>query len=297
MVTDRSWRALGENCYALDMSLTATILANGAGWQASDVRCCAGPDDAPFEEQHDRFCMAVVLEGTFGYRSSHGSSTLAPGAILLGNPGDCFECDHEHSVGDRCLSFHLDPDFYEGVLASMPGAKRLRLERPALPPDAKRVRLLVAADTARDAPGALEEIAYELAATVTADLTDALPKRSPPRRNAKRVQELAQWIEREVDEPLSLALLARHAGMSPYHLLREFKREIGITPHQFILLLRLRRAAGLLRHCTDSVLSIALASGFADLSEFTRRFRRLLGTTPGKFRARATSDGGAKPYR
>jgi AraC family transcriptional regulator len=47
------------------MTLTAQVLASGTGWQASDVRCDAGPADVPYEEQHDRVCIAVVLDGTF----------------------------------------------------------------------------------------------------------------------------------------------------------------------------------------------------------------------------------------
>jgi len=41
------------------VTLTTRIIASGAGWQASEVRCCAGPDDPAFEEQHERVCMAV----------------------------------------------------------------------------------------------------------------------------------------------------------------------------------------------------------------------------------------------
>ena len=46
-----------------------------------------------------------------------------PGALMLGNPGACFECGHEHGVGDRCLSFHFDPGFFEEIVASVPRAR------------------------------------------------------------------------------------------------------------------------------------------------------------------------------
>lgn len=133
-------------------------------------------------------CVAVVLSGTFGYRSSRGTSVLAPGAILLGNPGDCFECAHECSIGDRCLSFHFDPAFYEGVVADVPGAARLTLERPALSPDPDRARLLVKADAALDDPGVIEELAYELAADVAGALIDARPPGACRRSHSRRIQ-------------------------------------------------------------------------------------------------------------
>jgi AraC-like DNA-binding protein len=275
------------------MTLTNRALASGDGWQASEALCCAGPADAPFEEQHDRICMAVVLDGTFGYRSSRGASVLAPGAILLGNPGDCFECGHQHSAGDRCLSFLFDPVFYEAILIEIPGAARLTLERPAMPPQGRHAFLLPKADATLDDPGAVEEFAYELAAYVATAITDARPSGSANASTTKRIQELVRWMEREADQPLPLTRLAGQACMSPYHFLREFKRVIGITPHQFVLSLRLRQAAKRLRHSRDPVLQVAIESGFSDLSEFNRRFRRMLGIAPREYRSR---NGGRTSY-
>jgi AraC-like DNA-binding protein len=266
------------------MTLRSTVLAAGAGWQASEVRCAAGPADAAYQEQHDRICMAIVLEGTFAYRSSRGTATLVPGAVLLGNPGDCFECGHEHSIGDRCLSFHLDPAFYEDVLAGVPGTTRLTLERPALAPRGGRDPLVAWADAALNDPAAMEELACDLAARAAG--APPLQDGSPCRARAGRIEELVHWIETDAQQPLSLAGLARRAGMSPYHLLREFRRVTGVTPHQFVIALRLRRAAALLRHSRETVLSVALEAGFSDLSEFNRRFRRALGMTPTAYRAR-----------
>ncbi|MGH7647556.1 MAG: helix-turn-helix domain-containing protein [Gemmatimonadaceae bacterium] len=269
------------------MTLAVQILARGSGWQASSIRCSAGPADTPYEEQHDRVCMAVVLGGTFGYRSSRGTAILAPGAILLGNPGDCFECAHQCSIGDRCLSFHFDPAFYEGIVAATAGATRLTLERPALSPDPRRSRLLVNADWALDAPGAIEELAHELAGSVATAFAGARAVGLRRGSHSRRIQDVVHWIERDANRPLPLAVLAEHACMSPYHFLREFKRVVGMSPHQFVLAQRVRRAAHTLRHSDALVAEVAADSGFADLSEFNRRFRRTLGLTPTAFRRRS----------
>ncbi|MEO3434248.1 AraC family transcriptional regulator [Inquilinus sp. CAU 1745] len=272
------------------MTISAKILASGPGWRATEVTCRAGPADPSFEERHDRVCMAVVLEGTFGYRSSRGVATMTPGSVLLGNPGDCFACGHEHGVGDRCLSFHFDPAFFEDVVASIPGGTRLVLDRPALPPSALRTHLVIAADAAVLSTGELEEVALELAAGVVG--VEAVGRTRRDARS-KRIEELVRWMDEEVERPLPLHALAQIAGLSPYHLLREFKREIGITPHQYLLAGRLRRAAALLRQTPDPVLEIALNAGFNDLSEFNRRFRRTLGCTPGQFRRRSQESRGS----
>ena len=89
-------------------------------WSAPPARTIA-----PFEERHDGVCIAAVTGGTFHYRSTLGSAVLAPrGPCCLGNDCHCFECSHEHGIGDRCLSFRFTPEFLERVVSRVPGARR-----------------------------------------------------------------------------------------------------------------------------------------------------------------------------
>src|SRR5271156_1940238 len=57
---------------------TAQVVARGAGWTVSDVICTSGPSDRAFEEQHTGFSIAVVLAGTFQYRSTAGQDVMTP---------------------------------------------------------------------------------------------------------------------------------------------------------------------------------------------------------------------------
>jgi len=81
-------------------------------------------------------------------------------------------------------------------------------------------------------------------------------------------------------------VLTSPASMSPYHFLRTFNVISGVTPYQFVLTQRLRRAAVRLRRTTDPISAIAYEAGFNDLSTFNRRFRRIMGMTPGTWRTR-----------
>jgi AraC family transcriptional regulator len=85
---------------------------------------------------------------------------------------------------------------------------------------------------------------------------------------------------------VTLSRLARDLAMSPYHFLRTFNAVSGVTPYQFVLAQRLRRAALRLRRTTDPISAIAYEAGFNDLSTFNRRFRRIMGMTPGAWRSR-----------
>lgn len=272
------------------MTTTSHPLAAGSGWRVDDVICTAGPHDRPFEERHDSICIAVVTEGSFRYRTTQGSAVLAPGALLLGNHRQCFECGHEHGVGDRCLSFRFTPEFIEAVLAAVPGARQLAFPVPGLPPLLSLIPVVAAAEAARDAGDAaeLEERALQLAGSVAAALADArTDAAAPSRRDHQRIAAALRRIEMDAHEPLSLVDLAREAAMSPYHFLRTFRAVVGLTPHQFVLRTRLHRAAVQLRRSNEGVSDIALANGFNDLSTFNRRFRRLTGKTPTAYRVAA----------
>lgn len=268
------------------MTAISHLMASGSGWSVSDIVCTAGPRDRPFEEQHAACCIAAVTGGSFQYRSARGAALLAPGALLLGNRGDCFECGHDHATGDRCISVQFEPAFLERIASDIEGVRRFGFARAHLPPLPAFTPLIAGmASAGRDA-GRHEELAVGLAATVLAALADARQtSAAPSARDAQRITEAVRLIEARFDETLTLADLAGKAAMSPFHFLRTFRALVGLTPHQFLLRTRLHRAAMLLRQSDLPVVQIAFDSGFGDLSSFNRRFRRVMGAAPTAYRA------------
>lgn len=93
------------------------------------------------------------------------------------------------------------------------------------------------------------------------------------------IRRARQMIDDDPARPLTLASLAQEAGLSKYRLLRSFSRELGLTPHAYILQRRIARAQRLIRS-GRSLAEAALASGFCDQSHLTRCFVRQLGVTP-----------------
>ncbi len=268
------------------MTTFSQFLAGGPGWHVRDIVCTAGPADATYEEQHPQCCIAIVRSGSFRYRSTQGSAVLAPGSLLLGNRGACFECGHEHAAGDRCLSFQLEPAWLEGIAAAVPGVRKAGFARAHLPPLPALAGLVAAAEIAAGEPEGLEEIALRLAGAVASLLSDE--KRgaeTPSARDQRRITRALRHIEAHCEEPLSLDTLAGQAAMSPYHFLRTFRALVGMTPHQYVLRTRLHRAALLLRRTDQPVAGIAFDCGFGDLSTFNRRFRRVMGASPREYRS------------
>jgi AraC family transcriptional regulator len=96
-----------------------------------------------------------------------------------------------------------------------------------------------------------------------------------------------QFIQERFSEDIALADIAAAARVSPYHLTRIFKQATGMSPHQYLIQVRVTNARALLMAGAGrrSVAEVADAVGFSDQSHLTRHMKRLLGVTPGEVRA------------
>jgi AraC family transcriptional regulator len=267
----------------------ARTLAAGVGWSLSEFVCTAGPEARPFEERHDGFSVAAVASGSFTYRTGVGRARLHPGALLLGNAGHCYECGHDHSTGDRCISVNVSDELFGEVAATRAASARFAFPVAALP--ASRTLTPVVAElqaaARRATPTGLEHLAIRVVETAIDVLADgsAIVTRAAP-RDERRVAEVVRWIEERSDEALDLDHLAALAGLSKYYFLRLFRGLVGQSPYQYLLGIRMRRAALRIAASTEPVSAIAFDCGFGDLSTFNDGFRRQFGVTPSAWRRR-----------
>ena len=104
----------------------------------------------------------------------------------------------------------------------------------------------------------------------------------PPERHLLRAKDI---VDARFHEPLDVPALARAAYLSPAHFSREFRRAFGETPHQYLLMRRLERAAAMLRNTDRSVADICLIVGLRSVGSFTTSFRRVYGISPTAYRA------------
>ncbi|HXY75340.1 MAG TPA: AraC family transcriptional regulator [Steroidobacteraceae bacterium] len=262
-----------------------TILKSDA-LRVYDYHCSLGPSDRAYVEEHDSYSLSYVRRGSFGCLTRGKLFELITGALFVGRPGDEYTCTHEHHVhGDDCLSYHFD----ESLLDEL-GLRKECWQSGALPPLAP---LAVLGELALAAAEGRSDVGLDEAGTLLAGRFVSIVSGKdfePPAvtvKERRRAVRMALWLDAHAAEPLDLRHIARESGVSAFHFLRLFTRVTGVTPHQYLLRSRLRRAARLLAQDAGSIGDIAYEVGFADLSNFIRTFRRAAGSSPRQFRRSA----------
>jgi AraC family transcriptional regulator len=268
--------------------MQATTIFRGGSIEVVDCRCSAGPAHAAFAELHDHFSVSYVRKGSFGYHARGKSFELVTGALVVGYPGGEYTCTHDHVQGDECLSFRLDERAVDMV-----GGRQEVWQTGSVPPLPQLMvvgELGQAAAEGRSDVG-LDEIGLLLAGRLV-EATSGRARQTPAVRepDRRRAVEAALWMEENSHEPLDLERAASEVGLSSFHFLRLFGRVLGVTPHQYLVRSRLRRAARLLIDDTRSITQIAFDVGFGDLSNFVRTFHRAAGISPRGFRRAARGE-------
>jgi len=115
-------------------------------------------------------------------------------------------------------------------------------------------------------------------------LPNAPAAHRPAPSRARSLAPVLAHIAAHLGEPLPLAGLAAISGLSVWRFATVFRERIGMAPHRYVNLQRVRHAQALLRQGA-TLASAASESGFCDQSHLSRRFKRLCGMTPGQYQS------------
>lgn len=107
---------------------------------------------------------------------------------------------------------------------------------------------------------------------------------NPVMRPSPIIARAIDYMRAHLDEPLHLECIAAAVARSPSHLARQFRSELGVPPHQYLVNLRLETAQHMLAQTKLPIASIAVSCGFSHQEHLTRFFKRRCATTPAAFR-------------
>lgn len=228
---------------------------------------------------HDEYGIGVMLEGGHRSWSGRGQVEAGPSDIITVSPNELHDGIPLRSAPRRWWMLYVEPTLIARLAGREMAGREFPLPTLADPRLARRIASLL-----QRLPDACADEASEGLLDLFGDLLDrriaataaALPSRS-----------VARMLERIHDDPRhapTLAELAGLAGLTPFAALRRFRRELGTTPHAYLLQYRVRVAHKAIGE-GRSLAEASLLAGFADQSHMTRAFARQLGPTPGQWRS------------
>jgi AraC family transcriptional regulator len=205
------------------------------------------------------------------------------------------------------LHVFLEPGLFARVVTESFGLDQNRLVVPPFERlDLPQLRAAMqAVDSELTAGGAGGPLAAESLANVLSihlirhiSAPRSLPRRRDGTLPQARLRAVVEYIDNHLDVGPTLGEMASVARLSPYHFARQFRAATGLPPYQFVLARRVDRAKQLLQTGADQTLAeVAFSAGFSDQSQFSHHFKKLVGVTPGQFRAPRKNHSNGRKFR
>lgn len=255
------------------------------------------PHRDPEREKASGHAINFVCSGSFRVSTDGAWRAVTPDCLFVTTPGLEFSCTHDEEYPqDECLSVLYSESAIESLRSAGAGAAlATRAARAPLCELTNRRAYLrhglgqcAVTSPAVDA-AQVEALAGALYWTL-GEATSRRPLYRAPRLawHASRVDRAKEWMRSEFAEPLTLSRMAGEVGMSLYPFARLFAELEGVTPHRYLVGVRLAEAARRLR-AGGSVTEVCFAVGFGSLSHFTTTFRRKFGMPPSEFQRAPTA--------
>jgi len=253
------------------------------------VRTCAARDIRAVEacsrhvfprHTHDEYGIGLIVGGAHRSWSGRGTVEAGCGSIITCNPGEV----HDGApIGDSRAwkMLYLAPPVVAAIVDDMRDAATAQFEFTA-PVIGQRLQALAFESAYRALTGrcADPELAQERLMLLFAGLLHRKPV--APSRVPAGLSNAKARIDDDPSKAVTLAELAREAGVSRFQLLRGFARLTGLTPHAYIVQRRVEAARALIAQGA-TIADAAAACAFSDQSHFNRAFVDRFGFTPGAY--------------
>lgn len=217
--------------------------------------------------------------------------TFRPGAVIVIPEGSSSRWDIPKPVD--VVQLYLPHTTLKRVADEADTATPIDLLERTGHPDLITSRLLLSAADSLEGNGALDALfrhqLTDLLATRVLAAHSGSPTTFQPTMGGLSPKVLLRATERlrsDSDADVSLSVLASDAGLSRFHFCRAFKESTGLSPHAWLRQHRLEQAMNMLRDTDASVVSVAVALGYASQTAFAAAFRKLTGETPSDWRRR-----------
>jgi AraC-like DNA-binding protein len=238
---------------------------------------------------HSGPAIGIVSRGAMSSYVRGATHTLPQGTVFLINPGEVHAPGPALSDGWVLRAFYFSGDFYSGLARSL-GLGELRFSQLFVRNRLLTQKLLSLHRNMEESGTKLdlETIILSVFEKIAQHYVEMPLMDRKPKAEHGKVKRAKEFLIDNHRHALTLKEIAAVVELSPYHLLRVFHSTVGLTPHDFLTQTRVEKAKRLL--CLGNTISdTAMDTGFVDQAHFTRRFKAIVGVTPGQYRPRRIS--------
>lgn len=250
------------------------------------------------KHMHETFALGVIERGAQMFRYRGADRFPAAGDVVFINPGEVHTGQAADRAGYTYRMLYPAPDLLQRAASDLPAISQplLSFPEPVVQDDALAAAVGAVHRSLERMEPRLARESRLLALLVTMIERHAVAAPSPRLAGAepRAVARARDYLDSCYDDNVSLTDLADVAGLSPFYLSRVFQHAIGLSPHAYLDQVRVARAKALLA-AGESIARVAADTGFADQSHLTRRFKRLVGVTPGRYQTQGKNVQDAPP--
>ncbi|HVK56557.1 MAG TPA: AraC family transcriptional regulator [Burkholderiales bacterium] len=238
---------------------------------------------------HDEIMMIAFVGSTWSSYQNGRRYTETPDCMVLRDAGQIFSVktdsiDERH--GSICREIRISPErlreLYEACDNKLPV---MDFRNPVIQSPRLHRHLLKTHATFELSDCSLEkstQLALFIGAVAEETSCRQMPVHVEKRRGNRYASIVIDYLRENYSQNITLKDLAALTNTNPFVLLRQFRNEVGVTPHEYLLSHRINCASRYIQRGI-ALANVALLCGFSDQSHLTRKFRRMVGITPGQF--------------
>jgi AraC-like DNA-binding protein len=237
---------------------------------------------------HEYYVISMIEQGRQSFTHRGTRHLTAPGGIILINPDAVHTGEAVDAHGFEMRSIYPTAKYIQMAVCELterqqglPYFKEVQVNHPGA------MRSILALHRALSER--VDDLECESRLLSTLGLlirryADVASAEKAPGKERQAVQRACDYINEHFAQGVRLHDLAAHVSLSPYYLLRVFHAEVGMPPYAYLESLRVRHAQRLIE-LGKPLADVAIEVGFSSQSHMTRRFKSIVGATPGQYAA------------
>ena len=234
---------------------------------------------------HPEFSIGVVDSGISEYVNQNIKQTIRPGSTVIVNPEEVHSCNPQKGTNWSYKMLYVEPEWIADLQSQISNGSNQEFQPIQMTHSDCPFLYLGFQSLAKTLIE--DESAIKVEQTAINFFSELILKGSDNPSldiiSKKAIECAYQYISDNFDKNISISEIAETSGLSDYYLIHSFRKQYGITPHAYQIVMRINKAKALLKE-GENIASIATDLGFTDQSHFHRNFKNMVAATPKQYK-------------